>query len=512
MPAKYNWITGPYSGDWLKSQGRRFLDFLNKPLLPESKPPPTASTNPLEKFFRGAGDVSYNILRSLSAPKDVARETLMTAFPGTRIPGLLSYAGESAYNKDPLGFGLSAAGAGGLAAARRIGKAKTRTPITAVNEPIVPQKNKYWRGLKQEGNTIIEVGKITAKDGKIRTRKLAGSTIWKGLKTKQYKPEMLSDDMRRKAYNYYNKHVAPKTTGYVRKKLDDVSTLREQQLTALKEGLSYKPGAYAEAIPKFGGKFGKVFKTAFEDFANADRQAQRTGDQELKKQIRKAFNEYMVEKGYKDKGGKFLRDDIRQVMSNYYDRGRSWSLFRNIGAPISQTSKNLILSSGLAGTGVNWFGSGMLARSFMDSASRGFKGEFFHSARMIVNPAEGARVLKDNVNQIPRLVRAGLDFSAADNLDPEMARLAGKTLVGVDLTARNAPDKALKYTLGKLDKWFGEPLFGRIIPAMKVQSALGHEALNLKRGMKPRQALKEAVRTANGLYSGKQLEIDRKGR
>ena len=513
MPSKYNWLTGPYSGSKLKEQGSKFLDFLSKPLLPERKVGPVTNTiGPQRSFWQKKSPYIYDLLRSLTTPKDLAREAAMIAVPAARVPGMLSFGAESVANKDPLGMILSTAGAGwaagGLGKARKAARAaKTSSPITAANEA-VPKgpKNKYWRGLKQEGKKIVEVGKITAKDGQIKTTRLSGSTIWKGLKSKQYTPEQLDEGMLQKAFNHYNKKVAPKTTGIERK----AQLLPEKQISSLQEGLAFKPGAYTRTVPNFGGKSGKGFKEAFEDFANADRQAQRIGDDEVKKQIRKGFGKYLRAKGYKDAGGKYTRNDIRQVMNNYYDRGRNWSLFRDVFAPISQTSKNLILSSGIPKTGVNWFGSGMVMRTFLDP-----KGKTVNAARMMFNPEEGARVLKANKSQIPRLVRAGLDFSAGDNIDIVIARRAGQTLAGVGLKATSKGGKALDYSLNKLDDWFGEPLFGRVIPALKVQSTLAHEAANVAKGMKPRQALKQAVRTANGFYSGNNwkamVKMDKKG-
>ena len=503
--------------DWLKDQSQQsygLLDkiskWLNKPLLPEKKN--FWEYDPEKGQTLGSSESGvYNFIRALSAPKDLTREAAALAFPPARIPVAASYFGESVLDKDPIGAGISAIGIGGLAAARKFSKTgKVAGPIAAANEPTGKIKNpKYWRGLEQSGDEIIEVGKMVAKDGKITMKKLAGSTIWKGLKAKEYTPEMLDDDMLKKAFRHYNKNVAIKTTNY--KRLSASTIDRSQQLSALQEGLAYKRGAYSQLIPNFGGKKGKGFKEAYEDFANADRQAQRSGDDELKKRIRKSFNKYLRDKGYVDKGGKFARDDIRQVMTNYYDRGRSWSLFRNFLAPLAQTSKQLILSSGLPGTGVNWFGSGMLMRSFIDP-----KGRVGNTARMLFNPEEGARIIKANKDQIPRLVRAGLDFSAADNIDAQVAKLTEKTLTGISLKSRNKADQALKFSLKKLDDWFGEPLFARVIPAMKVQSALAHEKANLARGMKPRQALKEAVRTANGFYSGSNwkalVKVDKNGK
>ena len=501
-------------------------DWLSKPLLPEYEPPPAPS---LGKFWTPGGgwmgqgpydrpdsvgpigqqpvpEGLHNVARALSAPKDIAREAAAIAVPPLRIPVAASYAAEFAKEKDPIGVGLSALPMFGLlkkgkkaadvakkaANVKKVIKAPSSIPL--VNEPDTSKllNSKYWKGLQLDTsnpNKILEVGKITIKDGQIRKNLISGKSLWKGLQKKEYAPENLSDELLERSFKYYNKIIAPKTTN-LKIKAEDPT----KKISILRSGLEFEPKAFSEAVPRFGKK---PFQTAFADFANADRVAQRAGNESLKKEIKKGFNKYLRRQGYMDEGGKYSRDDVKKVMSNYYDHGRDWSLLKNIAAPIAQTSKSMILSAGVPKTGANWFGYSMALRAALDP-----KGNVLRTTRMLFNPKEGARSLEKHSKDIPRLVRAGLDLSAADQMDFQLAKAADKTLAGVKLTAKTAPGKLLKGTLGKLDEWFGEPLFGRIIPALKIESSLAHEAANRAKGLGPRKAVKEAVQTANGFYSG----------
>lgn len=187
--------------------------------------------------------------------------------------------------------------------------------------------------------------------------------------------------------------------------------------------------------------------------------------------------------------------EVAKVINNYFGQGSD--VGNAIGGFFSSV-KNRIMTGGIPGTGINAHGLNILARNTL--ASKNPIGSFVKTAYYLTNPKAAGNFVEQNLPTAEKLVKSGLTISSPElefkKFEPDMADGFWK--------------KSYKGISNKLDQWFGDPLFQKVIPAVKVQYADGLAQDLIKRGMSEEDALKEAAKAANNMFGG--INVDEIGR
>lgn len=187
--------------------------------------------------------------------------------------------------------------------------------------------------------------------------------------------------------------------------------------------------------------------------------------------------------------------EVAKTLNNYFSQGSD--VGNAVGGYFSSV-KNRILTGGIPNTAINAHGLNILARNTL--ASKNPIGGFMQTAYYLANPKAAGKFIDQNLPQAERLVKSGLTISS-----PELE------------FKKFTPDlndsywqKAYKGISNKLDSWFGDPLFQKVIPAVKVQYADGLAQDLIKRGVSEEDAFKQASLAANNMFGG--INVDEIGR
>jgi hypothetical protein len=190
--------------------------------------------------------------------------------------------------------------------------------------------------------------------------------------------------------------------------------------------------------------------------------------------------------------------DVVDAIENYMKEQKG---FIHAAAGVVQISKDIALSSGvIPGTALNAHGFNILARN---AASRGFLKGTIEGIGYMLNPGapnpvsrliekwtpwESARKsFEGNLPDAPKYVEAGLNLSTE----------------GFEFGIPRHTNWLLKNVHGK---FFEDPLFQHLIPALKMKHVKTVHAELLAKGMDETAAIREAARLTNEAYGG--INID----
>jgi hypothetical protein len=199
---------------------------------------------------------------------------------------------------------------------------------------------------------------------------------------------------------------------------------------------------------------------------------------------------------------------VGDVINNYL-REPSGKVLGYI-ADKASLGKNLALSAGLPGTGINAHGFNIAARNIM---GRGLMKGGAEAAKYLLFPRTASAELTANLDKAPFAMKQGLTLttegfelgeSSADTLlkglhDTSM----GSTNIGrgVEKVATGF-DKGVKGLLEFHNKYFEKPLFQEVIPNLKLKHFNSLYEEMRKQGMSETGAGRSAAQATNALYGG----------
>jgi hypothetical protein len=157
-------------------------------------------------------------------------------------------------------------------------------------------------------------------------------------------------------------------------------------------------------------------------------------------------------------------------------------------------SKNLAMSTGVPWTGINAHGANIMARTILGNTK-----ETGTALKYILHPNSGAKYIEENFQHIPAAVKAGLTISTEGH---ELGETLSKNLV----------DTGVNKVLGIHGKLFEDPLFQKIIPALKLKHWREMTEDLVKSGLTQEMASKRAATYTNDLYGGINWEAMGKNR
>lgn len=152
-------------------------------------------------------------------------------------------------------------------------------------------------------------------------------------------------------------------------------------------------------------------------------------------------------------------------------------------------SKNMALSAGIPGTGINAHGFNILARTVIGNPKRAFT-----AGKYLLNPKSAAKAFDEAIGTAPWAVKKGLQLTTEGH---EMGTVGSTNLAG----------KALQGFLKVQGKLFEDPLFQNVIPALKLKHFNDMVGDMVKGGMGREAAGKAAAEYTNNLYGGINWEM-----
>lgn len=199
-------------------------------------------------------------------------------------------------------------------------------------------------------------------------------------------------------------------------------------------------------------------------------------------------------------GGEYIDElysaapEIAERINNYLNPAQFKGLQKF--ADYNTAIKNVRLAAGIPGTGVNAHGYNILVRSTL--ARNNPLGGFFDAGKWILNPNNADNFVKGSLDKALEYSKAGMTLTTEDlafRLDP-------KIIDG------NIAQRAYAILGNTIDKWMGDPLFRKVIPALKIKYA--DEVVNdlVISGIAREDAVRQAAKVANNMFGG-QNELDR---
>lgn len=175
--------------------------------------------------------------------------------------------------------------------------------------------------------------------------------------------------------------------------------------------------------------------------------------------------------------------ELASMINNYLREPdpRSAELLIQQIADYTSSAKNRLLSFGIPGTGINFHGFNILARSYLDAGPKGA----LKTAYYMVNPDAAGKYVEEHLKIAPEAVKSGLSLSTADYLSP--------------LERETQP---LLSQFGKTwNELFEKPLFEKILTAKKLEG-WQRVAKEYASFLPEEQAKKEAAKIINTIYGG----------
>ena len=226
----------------------------------------------------------------------------------------------------------------------------------------------------------------------------------------------------------------------------------------------------SEAPDQAWGRFASRYKKSVED-----------SNIPLKNQAKDEWNKYARATGL-DQNPNFQR----------FRRDLNLPSEKNELIGLNQATKSLILAAGLPRTGLNIHGFSIAMRALTDK-----QGSFFRTFGRLIKPG---KISPDQRQLIESARRAGVNMSTEWTMKGgKVGRPSGLSDVFGDNFLTRQFDKQI---LDRQERWFGEPLFNRIIPKVKAESWRGYVRTFRKQGMDLKQAEWEAAKITNSLYGG----------
>ena len=183
--------------------------------------------------------------------------------------------------------------------------------------------------------------------------------------------------------------------------------------------------------------------------------------------------------------------EMHELISNYLgdpNKVIGWM------ADKASIAKNLTLSSGIPGTGINAHGLNIMARTIMGNPKQALT-----MGKYLIAPSTAEKALNDALNSAPWAVKRGLQLTTEGH---EMGVTGSTNLAGRTL------NKFLKVQ----GKFFEDPLFQKVIPAAKLKQFNDLVDDLVKGGMERNAAGTEAAKYVNNLYGGINWEAEGRSR
>jgi hypothetical protein len=179
-------------------------------------------------------------------------------------------------------------------------------------------------------------------------------------------------------------------------------------------------------------------------------------------------------------------------------------------ANLASISKNFILSSGIPGTGINAHGIHIAVRNML---GRGIIRGGPEAIRYMVRPGHAAKWLEANTELAVKAVKYGLKMTTEEHI---MGSIGSTHLLGeLKMKGENPMSRALIKAANKIKleagatkllefhgKYFEDPLFQKMLPALKLKQWKVINDNLVAKGMSERAAGRAAAKTANELYGG----------
>lgn len=199
-------------------------------------------------------------------------------------------------------------------------------------------------------------------------------------------------------------------------------------------------------------------------------------------------------------GGEYIDElysaapEIAERINNYLNSAQFKGLQKF--ADYNTAIKNVRLAAGIPGTGINAHGYNILVRSTL--ARNNPLGGFFDAGKWILNPNNADNFVKGSLDKALEYSKAGMTLTTEDfAFRPDPKIIDG-----------NIAQRAYAILGNTIDKWMGDPLFRKVIPALKIKYA--DEVVNdlVKSGIAREDAVRQAAKVANNMFGG-QNELDR---
>lgn len=157
--------------------------------------------------------------------------------------------------------------------------------------------------------------------------------------------------------------------------------------------------------------------------------------------------------------------------------------------------KNMFLSAGIPGTGLNFHGLNLLVRNTL-SSNNPLSG-FLRGTGYLFNTKAADRHVKQNLDRLSFFVKNGLTASAEDN----------SVISAVKEGSTNIFGKSWDAVSGVQKKFFEDPLFQRVVPVLKLERAESIYGDLMKTGKYTEtEAAKIASEATNNLFGGINIE------
>lgn len=199
----------------------------------------------------------------------------------------------------------------------------------------------------------------------------------------------------------------------------------------------------------------------------------------------------MAPKHISDVVNNYLREPTGKVLGYVADK--------------ASVGKNLALSSGVPGTGINAHGFNILARNMM---GRGVVKGGLEAARYLISPKTAAADLAEHLDTAPFFMKHGLTLSTEgfkfgeSSADTLMSGIHDSKLHPAVEGVMNFVDKYGKKALEFHNKYFEKPLFQDVIPQLKLKH-VNELYTDLKsQGLSDTAAARSASQATNNLYGG----------
>lgn len=191
---------------------------------------------------------------------------------------------------------------------------------------------------------------------------------------------------------------------------------------------------------------------------------------------------------------------VAAAINNYLGEGHP--AFRALGNTAT-VSKNVVLSSGVPGTGINAHGFNIAARNVM---ARGLVRGGAEAAHWLIRPGKARAWLNQNLAKAPEAVHSGLTLTTEEHA---FGSTGSTNITG---GAKGRLGRAFNKVLELHGKYFEDPLFQNIIPALKLKHWDSLKTDFMKQGMAREAASKAAASATNELYGGINWEAMQRSR
>lgn len=178
-----------------------------------------------------------------------------------------------------------------------------------------------------------------------------------------------------------------------------------------------------------------------------------------------------------------------------------------IPARIVSKSKNIILSSGVPNTGLSFQGWNMNSKALQAGGMLNIPKNQLKTGDFLLRPNKALEFTREHSADMIEFTTKS-DFTSSTE-DFTVSKIFDKE--STDSIKRNLPDKVATAIIDWQENTFEKPLFGKALPAIKLQYAMGMRDKLINQGMGRDEAIKIAGKSANDIFGGKNLEAIGRG-